>query len=264
VTYDTLLFDRSGGEGEVGLLKLNRPEVLNAMNTQMGRDLRDAFRGLRDDERLRCLVLTGAGDRAFCTGADLKERNRMTDEEFFSQHRIFEDALLEGLRSIPVPVVAAVEGYCLAGGFELALGCDLIVASEAARFGLTETTRGLMPGVGAVVHLPRLAGKTFTKDVVFTARLIPGEEALRRGVVSRLTAPGQALGEALAMARTIADNAPVAVRQAKKAIERGMDCDVGTALAFMLEAYHAVVGTEDRREGIVAFNEKRAPRFAGR
>lgn len=264
MSYETLLVERMGGEGRTCVVTLNRPHVLNAMTTQMGRELQDAFHSIRHDRELRCMVLTGAGEKAFCTGADLKQRDGMTDQDFLNQHQIFEEAIFERLLSIEIPTIAAVEGYCFAGGFEIALACDFIIASETAQFALTEVTRGIMPGGGSTVFLPRAAGKAFAKEVIFAGRRIPAEEAYRRGAVNRLVAPGTARAEAIKVAETIANNAPIGVRQAKKAIDRGMDTDVRTALAFTIEAYNILIGTEDRREGIRAFNEKRPPKFNNR
>jgi enoyl-CoA hydratase len=261
MAYETLLVERIGPENQMCVVTLNRPHVLNAMNTRMGVELRDLFGKLRHDRELRCVILTGAGEKAFCTGADLKERDGMTDQDFISQHQVFEEALFEALLAVEIPTIAAVEGYCFAGGFEIALACDWIVASESAQFALTEVTRGIMPGGGSTVFLPRAAGKAFAKEVILTGRRIPAEEAYRRNVVNQLVPAGTARSEALKMAETVANNAPIGVRQAKKAIDRGMDADQRTALAFTIEAYNILIGTEDRREGIRAFNEKRAPHF---
>lgn len=250
-------------EGAVAVVTLNRPEVLNAFNTATAEALRDVFQQLRDDDALRAVVITGAGDRAFCAGADLKERDGMTDEAWMRQHRIFQDAF-RAVRECPVPTIAAVDGYALGGGCELALTCDLIVASERAVFGLPEVSRGIMPGLGATQYLPRLVGRSRAKELMFTGRRWSAQEAFDWGMVCRLTPPGDALAEALSLAQTIAQQAPIAVRQVKRAVDLGADLELHTALELALEAYAVLIPTEDRREGVRAFAEKRPPRFRNR
>ncbi len=260
--YRHLLVDRSP-DGHVVTVTLNRPEQMNAMNTAMGEDLRACFEDLRHDADARSVVLTGAGDRAFCTGGDLKERHGMTDEAWRAQHAVFEEAALRILRC-PVPVIAAVEGYALAGGCELAILADFIVASETAVFGVPETTLGIFPGIGGTLLLPRILGAPLAKELIFTGRRMRADEARAAGLVNHLVPGGQARARALEIARAIADNAPIAVRQAKKAIAYGLETDLETAMVLALEAYNATVVTEDRLEGVRAFNEKRKPRFKGR
>jgi enoyl-CoA hydratase/carnithine racemase len=252
--YRHLLVERST-DGYVVTATLNRPEQLNAMNTALGEDLLACFDELAGDALVRAVVLTGAGDRAFCAGGDLKERNEMTDEAWRAQHVIFEQAAFRILRC-PVPVIAAVEGFALAGGCELAVLADFIVASESAVFGVPETTLGIFPGIGGTQLLPRILGAPLAKELIFTGRRMKAAEARSAGLVNHLVPPGQARSRALELAATIAANGPVAVRQAKKAIAYGLETD--------LEAYNATVVTEDRREGVRAFNEKRKPQFKGR
>lgn len=251
------------GDGLV-LLILNRPEVANALNTQMGRDLLAFFDEINGaPAQARSIVLTGAGERAFCAGGDLKERNGMTDEAWQDQHLLFE-WMVRAFIACPVPVIGAVNGAAYAGGCELALCCDFIYAAETARFALTEVTLGIMPGAGGTQNLPRVVGERRAKEIILTGRPFTAAEACEWGMVNRLCAPGQVVEEALETARRIADNAPISVRQAKHAIHFGLQMDLASAMMFEIEAYNRLVPTADRREGIASFNEKRKPRFTGR
>jgi enoyl-CoA hydratase/carnithine racemase len=262
VTFRHLLVERSP-DGHVVTVTLNRPEQMNAMNTGMGEDLLACFDGLARDREARVAILTGAGERAFCAGGDLKERNEMTDEAWRAQHVIFEQAAFRVLRC-PVPVIAAVEGWALAGGCELAILSDFIVASETAVFGVPEATLGIFPGIGGTQLLPRIVGAPLAKELIFTGRRMKADEAKAAGLVNHLVPPGQARARALELATTIAANGPIAVRQAKKAIAYGAETDLDTAMILAIEAYNATVVTEDRLEGVRAFNEKRKPRFQGK
>ena len=259
--YETI-GDHDRGEGLL-LLTLNRPEVANAMNTQMGRDLLALFDEINAvPARYRCIVLTGAGERAFCAGGDLKERNGMSDVAWQDQHLLFE-RMIRAFIGCPVPVIGAVNGAAYAGGCELALCCDFIYAAETARFALTEVTLGIMPGAGGTQNLPRAVGERRAKEIILTGRPFTAAEAHQWGMVNRLCAPGRVVEEALETARRIADNAPISVRQAKQAIHFGMQMDLATGMMLEIEAYNRMVPTEDRREGVSAFNERRKPRFKG-
>jgi enoyl-CoA hydratase/carnithine racemase len=258
----TLAVTRSD-DGFVATVELRRPEALNAMNTAMGRDLLQCFDAFFWDETVRAVVFTGAGDRAFCVGGDLKEREGMTDQAWRAQHVVFEQAAFRVLHC-PVPVIAAVEGFALGGGCELAVLSDFIVAGETAVFGVPEVTRGIFPGIGGTQLLPRIVGAPLAKELIFTGRRIPAEEAKAAGLVNHLVPKGQARAKALELATAIAQNGPIAVRQAKKAIAWGSETDLETALVLAIEAYNVTVSTEDRLEGVRAFNEKRKPRFQGR
>jgi enoyl-CoA hydratase/carnithine racemase len=262
VTYRHLRVERSP-DSHVVTVVLDRPEQMNAMNTAMGEDLLACFEALARDTAVRAVVFTGAGDRAFCAGGDLRERNGMTDAQWRAQHVIFEQAALRVLRC-PAPVVAAVEGFALAGGCELAILSDFIVASETAVFGVPETTLGIFPGVGGTQLLPRIVGAPLAKELIFTGRRMNADEARAAGLVNHLVPAGQARARATEIAATIARNGPIAVRQAKKAIVYGSETDLETALVLAIEAYNATVVTEDRLEGVRAFNEKRPPQFRGR
>jgi len=261
-TYETIsVADRGGG---LSILTLNRPAVANAMNTQMGRDLLAFFDCVNADPLAhRCIVMTGAGDKAFCAGGDLKERQGMSDETWQAQHLLFERAIRAFL-GCPVPVLGAINGAAYAGGCELALCCDFLYAAETARFALTEVTLGIMPGAGGTQNLPRAVGERRAKEIILTGRPFSATEAHEWGMVNRLCAPGRVLDETLETASRIADNAPISVRQAKHSIHFGLQMDLASAMMFEIEAYNRMVPTEDRREGIASFNEKRKPRFHGR
>jgi enoyl-CoA hydratase len=261
-TYRHLLLDRSD-DRHIVTVTLNRPEQHNAINTAMGEDLLACFTVLAAESDVRAVILTGGGDRAFCAGGDLKERNGMTDEAWRAQHVIFEQAAMRLLRC-PVPVIAAVEGFALAGGCELAILSDFIVAGDTAVFGVPETTLGIFPGIGGTQILPRVLGAPLAKELIFTGRRMKADEARATGLVNHLVPAGQAKAKAREIAETIARNGPIAVRQAKKAIAYGSETDLETAMILAIEAYNATVVTEDRLEGVRAFNEKRRPQYKGR
>jgi enoyl-CoA hydratase len=261
MSYRHLLVERSEDRRVVTVV-LDRPDQLNAMNTAMGEDLLACFTALAADADARAVVLTGAGSRAFCAGGDLKERNEMSDAAWRAQHVIFEQAALRVLRC-PVPVIAAVEGFALAGGCELAILSDFIVAGDTAVFGVPETTLGIFPGIGGTQLLPRIIGAPLAKELIFTGRRMKADEAKAAGLVNHLVPAGRARATATEIATTIARNGPIAVRQAKKAIAYGSETDLDTAMVLAIEAYNATVVTEDRLEGVRAFNEKRRPQFTG-
>jgi enoyl-CoA hydratase len=246
------------------LVTLNRPEVANAMNTQMGLDLLAAFDGFcATPNKQRCIVITGAGAKAFCAGGDLKQRNGMTDEQWQDQHLIFE-RMVRAIVSCPVPVIAAVNGAAYAGGMEIALCCDFIYASENARFALTEVTLGIMPGAGGTQNLPRAVGARRAKEILLTGRPFTVQQAHEWGMVNRVCLPDNLLQEALETASVIAGNAPISTRQIKHSVNMGLNTDLQTGMMFEIEAYNRMIPTDDRREGIAAFNEKRKPVYKGR
>jgi enoyl-CoA hydratase len=260
--YETLSLEPRSDH--VLLVTLNRPEVLNAINTQMGRDQLDLWTRIASDPgELRCVVLTGAGGRAFCAGGDLKERDGMSDEAWRAQHDIFERAYM-ALVECTEPVIAAVNGPAFGGGLEMALCCDFIYATPGARLALSEVRLGIMPGGMGTQTLPRAVGERRAKELILSARAFTAEEGLAWGLVNRVCEPAKLVEEALATAQVIAENAPLSVRQAKKAIHYGLQADLLTGYRFEIEAYNRLVDTEDRHEGVRAFNEKRKPRFRGR
>jgi len=249
--------------GDVLLATLDRPEVANAFNTGAALELCELFERFRAEQPCRCVVITGAGNKAFCAGADLKERNSLSDEQWRAQHEIFE-RMFRAVRDCPIPVIAAVNGAAYAGGLELVLHCDFAYASRAAKFALTEVSLGIMPGGGGTQTLPRAVGERRAKELILTARPFSAEEALAWGVVNKLCEPGKLLEEALEAARRIASQAPLSVAQARRAIREGLGMDLASGLQLEIEAYNRLVGTEDRKEGLRAFNEKRKPTFKGR
>jgi len=261
--YQYITTESRGTQGEILVVRLNRPEVLNAFNTGMATELEALFRRYSTTGHLRVVILTGEGNRAFCTGADLKERQGMGDADWRVQHQLFERMFLE-IKNFPQPVIAAVEGYALAGGLELALMADFIVASESARFGLTEIRRGILPGGGGLQNLPRAIGSRRAKELIYTGRIIDAQEALQWGMVNRVVPAGQALACALDLAAEIVESAPIPVRLAKVAIDRGTGVDFDTGYRLDLALYELTIGTEDRREGVAAFNEKRKPQWHNR
>lgn len=261
--FETL--DVTATESGVVTVSMNRPDARNAMNTAMMRELRDCFAAYYvEPARARCIVLTGAGDKAFCAGADLKERNGMGDEDWRRQHAIIEQAI-RAMMDCPVPMIAAVNGAAFAGGCELALSCDFIYASANARFAQTEVALGIIPGAMGTQNLPRAVGLRRAKEIILSGQPFTADDAYAWGLVNRLFDTVEDLRAGVAeTAERIAANAPVAVRQAKAAIGKSADLDRANGYAYEIEAYNRTVGTEDRVEGIQAFNEKRKPRFVGR
>ncbi len=249
--------------GPVLLVTLDRPEVANAFNTQAALDLCEFFDSLETEGRCRCIVLTGAGDKAFCAGADLKERNALGNEQWRAQHEIFE-RMFRSVRDCAVPVIAAVNGAAYAGGLELVLLCDFAYASKSAKFALTEVSLGIMPGGGGTQTLARAVGERRAKELILAARPFSAEEALAWGVVNGLCEPRSLLDATLEAGGRIAANAPLAVREARRAIRQGLGMDLASAMQLEIAAYNRLVGTEDRKEGVRAFNEKRKPEFKGR
>lgn len=246
------------------VVTLNRPTVANALSTQMGYDLIDVFSKLEcSPGQFRCAVLTAAGDKIFCGGADLKERDGMSDDDFNTQHYLFE-RMARIIYDCPIPTIACVNGAAIAGGLELALACDFIVAADHARFGFAEVKRGIMPGGGGTQQLPRAIGVRRAKEIIFTGEFFNAQEASSFGLLNHVYPQATLWDETMALVKRILANAPVAVRQAKKAISFGLQMDMRTGMFFEVEAYSRLVATEDRMEGIRAFNEKRPPKFVGR
>ena len=261
-TFATLVLDEPAAR--VLQITLNRPEFANAFNTQMATDLMHCFETLAlDAGDTRCVVLTGAGERSFCAGGDLKERDGMSNEAWTAQHLVYE-RMIRAVIDCPVPVIAAVNGAAFGGGCELAAAVDFVYASDNACFAMTETSLGIIPGAGGTQTLGRALGERRAKELIMSARRFDAEQARQWGLVNEVFAPGQLLEAALQVASRIATNAPIAVRQAKQAIHRGLQMSLADALAFEIEAYNRTVPTDDRREGVRAFNEKRSPEFRGK
>ena len=261
LTQDTLRLDQPAPH--VLRVTLHRPEVLNAINTRMGEELLALWRMLvQDPGDCRCVVLTGAGERAFCAGGDLKQRDGMTDAQWRAQHEIFELAYLT-LLDVPMPVIAALNGIAYGGGLENALACDFIYAARHARCALSETRLGIIPGGGGTQTLARAVGERRAKELIFRAQAFDAAQGLAWGLFNQVVEPAELMPAVLQCAQDIAANGPLAIRQAKKSIHFGLQTDLHTGSRFEIEAYHRLVGSQDRHEGVRAFNDKRKPLFTG-
>ena len=250
-------------DGKIAVLTLNRPEVMNCFNFALLHALSDAIDAVERDPEIRVAIIVGAGEKAFAAGADLKERRTYSPEqvkEFITTIR----NLFTRIEFLKKPVIAAVNGVALGGGTELAMACDIRIASETATMGQTETRLAIIPGAGGTQRLPRLVGKGLAKELIFTGRRLGAEEALRIGLVNRVVPPEDLLGEAKKMAAMICDAGPIALEQAKYAINYGMETDLHTGLAIESNAYWVCIPTEDRLEGLAAFQEKRKPVYKGK
>jgi enoyl-CoA hydratase/carnithine racemase len=250
------------GSSGIAELILDRPEALNALNTEHAQLIADACDRLAGDSTCRVVVVSSAVEKAFCVGADLKERARFTDHDLRHQRPIMR-AAFRGVLNLPMPTIAAVEGYALGGGCEIALGCDLIVASDTAVFALPEVGVGLVPGGGGTQLLPRRVGVNPAADLIFTTRQVPADDAYAMGLADRRCRAGDARAVALELAGQIAAKSPVAVRYAKLALRQGFDRPLADALEVEDLAWQRAAFSPDRVEGIAAFNEKRAPVWPG-
>ena len=250
-------------EGAVAILTLNRADRMNAVDMATLAALRAAVDELWGDAEVRCVIVTGAGDKAFCAGADLKERAGMTPAQVRRFLKNIREVMGE-IEHLPKPVIAAVNGLARGGGTELALACDIRLASDAATMGLTEATLAIIPGAGGTQRLPRLVGKGRAKELIFTGRKVDAAEALAIGLVEEVVPAAELLDRAKALAARIVENTgPVAIAQAKFAINQGMEVDLETGLAIEAKAYEVTIPTKDRTEALRAFGEKRRPVFTG-
>ncbi len=250
-------------DADLVTLTIQRPEVMNCLSFPTLKRFRGVLAELGEDLSIRCVLLRGAGERAFCAGADLKERKTMPVERvpiFVRNIR----ALMDDVEALPQPTVALVNGFAFGGGMELLLACDLRVAASHAQFGLTETSLAIIPGAGGTQRLPRLVGKAVAKDLILTGRRFGAAEALELGVVNRVAAEGELEACGRELAGSIAANGPVAVRAAKRAIDVGCELPLGEGLAVESECYAQTIETSDRLEALAAFSEKRKPSFEGR
>jgi len=246
--------------GAVALLTLNRPHVLNAMNTAMGVRLGELMDEVAEDAAIRVVMLTGTGERAFCAGGDLKERQGMTPEQWTRQHRIFE-RVHHQIRNLRKPIFTAVNGVAVGGGCEMAMSTDFLLAAEHARFGQPEVTRGIMPGAGGTQLLPRFLPRGLAFQLLMTGELISAADAHRWGLVNRVCAAGELMDEAMRLAERIAANSPAAVQQAKRSARMGLELPLEAGIEAEIECYQRMVDHPDRYEGIDAFNDRRAPVF---
>lgn len=244
-------------------LTVDRPEKLNALNAAVLETLDRRLADAQNEPDLRCLVITGAGEKAFIAGADIGELARLTPLDGREQARRGQ-AVLDRLENLPIPSIAAINGYAYGGGLELALACTMRVASENAKMGLPETSLGILPGYGGTQRLARLLGKAKAAELILTAEKgLTAAEAGRLGLVNRVVAPGQALAAAMNLARAIAKNGPIACRYALEAIRRGIQMPLPEALSYEATLFGLCASTEDMREGMNAFLEKRPARFTG-
>jgi enoyl-CoA hydratase len=257
LAYQNILVSR---DREIGIVQLNRPKVLNALNFELMAELVSALEELDRDQSVDVIILTGSSS-AFAAGADLREMAEATPVSLVLGRR-FE--LWDRMRKISKPIIAAVNGYCLGGGNELAMNCDIIIASETATFGQPEVNVGIMPGAGGTQRLPRAVGKYKAMEMILTGKPISAEEAYRVGLVNRVVPPESLIEEAKRIANEIASKPPISVREAKEAILRAQDTTLEVGLEFERKAFYMLFATEDGKEGMKAFLEKRKPIFRGK
>lgn len=249
-------------DGDVVTLTITRPEVMNCLSFPTLKRLRKLCSELSQDLSVRAILFTGAGDKAFCAGADLKERKTMPKQrvpEFVKNIR----RTMDDVENLPQPTIGVINGFAFGGGTELLLACDLRIAAPHAKLGLTETSLAIIPGAGGTQRLPRLIGKARAKDLILTARRVDANEALLLGLVNRIAPEGQLMQAAAELAQVIARNGPVAVRAAKQAVDRGCELPLTEGLAVEARSYEKTLVTEDRLEALAAFSEKRPPSYRG-
>ncbi len=255
-----VIYEKSEG---IAIITINRPDALNALNAETIDEILQCLEDIAKDDNVRAVILTGAGPKAFCAGADIKAMKGMTalDARKLSQMGY---KLCKAIENLEKPVIAAINGYALGGGLEVAMACDLRIASEKARMGQTEINIGLIPGWGGTQRLPRLVGKTLAKEMVFTGKMIDAQTAYQRGLVNKVVPPEQLMDAAKEIAKELASKAPVALKLSKMLINHGLETDLDTALVLEREAFGVVASTEDLQEGVSAFLEKRKPVFKGK
>lgn len=257
--YENLLFEEKEG---IAVLTFNRPKSMNALNAALLREMSQLLDEIADNEAIRVLILTGAGDKAFVAGADITELATYTPLMAKSFSKVGHGAINK-LQSLPIPVIAAVNGYALGGGSEIALACDFIYASENAMFGLPEITLGIIPGFGGTQRLSRLIGMNKAKEMIFTGKMIPAAEAAAMGIVNKVCPPDALLAEVGKTAKSIASKGKVSLRAAKEAVNRGIEVDLATGCTIEIDAFALCMASEDSKEGTGAFLEKRKAVFKG-
>ena len=260
LTLANVAYDKKGA---IATVTVNRPKVLNALNTPTWADLRTAFEDARDDDAVRGVILTGAGDKAFIAGADIGELAHASAVEAERASR-FGQEVLELVENLGKPVIAAVNGFALGGGCETAMACTIRIAVDTARFGQPEVKLGLLPGGGGTQRLPRLVGKGRALQLILSGEMISAQEAYRIGLVNEVVPAANLIGRAEQILKQIASNAPVAVRLSLEAVNRGMDTSQSEGFALEASYFGLCAATDDKREGTSAFLEKRAPQFHGR
>ncbi len=255
MAYESIIFEK---EDNIAIITFNRPDARNAVNNQVRAEFTAAIAEVEADNDIRVLILTGSG-KAFASGVDIKEFSQTTP---YHAHNLYR--LGERVEKLPKPVIAAVNGFSLGGGNEIALGCDIIIASEKAKFGQPELNIGIIPGGGATQRLPRMIGVCRAKELIFTSDIITAEEAFRLGMINRVVPEDQLMPTAKEIAKKIATKSPAALKLAKQAINYGMQTNLESGLKYEYELYSLSLGLEDKVEGVNAFLEKRAPKFIGR
>jgi enoyl-CoA hydratase len=255
----TVLFEK---HGYIGYVTLNRPDALNCFNYETLKALEEVVESIHLDRDVRVVIFTGAGEKAFSAGADLKERKTLNEMEVRRNVKKIRD-VFNAVADLPQPTIAAVNGYAFGGGFELMLACDFRIAVQEAVMGLTELSWAIIPGAGGTQRLPRLIGEAKAKELIFTARKITAEEAYHYGLLTKVVAKEELIEASEALAQEMMANGPIALQQAKYAIQHGMSVDLQTGMAIEAKAYEITIPTKDRLEALAAFNEKRKPQFIG-
>ncbi|MBZ0227918.1 MAG: enoyl-CoA hydratase [Bauldia sp.] len=257
MAYETIAAETRGA---VGLITLDRPQALNALNAELIGELSQAIDGFEADAKIACMIITGSA-KAFAAGADIKE---MADLGFIEAFNMEHAAAIERVARARKPIIAAVAGYCLGGGAELAMMCDIIIAADNARFGQPEITLGIMPGMGGTQRLTRAVGKAKAMDLILTGRMMDAAEAERAGLVSRIVPADDLMAEAIRVAEKIADYSLPIVMMAKESVNAAFNTTLAEGVRFERRLFHAMFATEDQKEGMAAFVEKRAPQFRNR
>ncbi len=260
MAYENIIFEK---EGAIGILKINRPKSLNALNPATVKEISSCLDEIQQDGSIRCLIVTGEGDRAFVAGADISAMVTMTATEghAFSALGL---GVMRKLETLPIPVIAAVNGFALGGGTELALACDLIIAADKAKFGQPEINLGIIPGFGGTQRLARRIGLPHARELIYSGDMIDADTAFRMGLANKVVPLAELLNEAKALAHKLASKPPIAIHQAKMAINAGIDMDLDNGSRFENEAFALTFATEDKVEGMTAFLEKRATQFKGK
>ncbi|MCF0148305.1 MAG: short-chain-enoyl-CoA hydratase [Clostridium sp.] len=250
-------------EGHLAIVIINRPKALNALNSDTLKDLDAVLEDLEQDSNIYSVILTGAGEKAFVAGADISEMKDLSEEEG-KNFGLLGNKVFRRLEKLDKPVIAAISGFALGGGCELAMACDIRIASEKARFAQPEAGLGITPGFGGTQRLPRLVGEGKAKELIYTCAMVKADEALRIGLVNKVVPLENLMEEAKAMANAIMANAPIAVKLCKDAINRGMQVDIDTAIEIEAEDFGKCFATEDQKEGMTAFIDKRAKNFSNK
>lgn len=250
-------------KNHIGYVTVNRPDVLNCFNYETLLELQEVVNAISLSQDVHVVIFTGAGEKAFSAGADLKERKTLTETEVRRNVKAIRD-VFNSIALLPQPTIAAVNGYAFGGGFEWLLSCDFSIAAEGISLGLTETSWAIIPGAGGTQRLPRLIGETKAKELIFTAKKLSAKEALDLGILLEVVPRSQLISACEELAAKIMKNGPVAIRQSKYAITRGMNTDLQTGLEIEAKAYELTIPTEDRIEALNAFSEKRTPHFSGK